>query len=371
MAIYEAGDPSDQVQRRSRVAGWLMLAFTAAIIVGLSFFPAPYVIDNPGPTYDTLGSVSVGEEEMDLILISGEETFESTGSFLLTTVTRSGNPESLPGWFDVMQGWFDPTRTVIPVDVAYPPGISFEQNREAAAIEMENSQQEAVAAALDYLGVAYTSRMVVSQAMEGGPSEGVLLPGDVILSANGMAVDTVSVLRGIIADSGVVSPMTLSVEREGSEIDVSVLPRMSEGQERVPMVGILVSGTYDFPIDVDIALENVGGPSAGLMFALGIVEKLSPADITQGKVFAGTGTIDAQGSIGPIGGIRHKMHGALNDGASWFFAPADNCPDLVGHIPNGLQVIPVATLEEAVEALESIHAGAPVAGCSSSSAFPQ
>ena len=363
MAIYEAGDPSDQVQRRSRVAGWLMLAFTAAIIIGLSFFPAPYVIDNPGPTYDTLGSVSVGEEDMELILISGEETFESTGSFLLTTVTRSGNPESLPGWIDVMQGWFDPTRTVIPVDVAYPPGISFEQNREAAAIEMENSQQEAVAAALDYLGVAYTSRMVVSQAIEGGPSEGVLLPGDVILSANGMAVDTVSGLREIIADSGVMSPMTLGVEREGSEIDVSLLPRMSEGPERVPMVGILVSGTYDFPIDVDIALENVGGPSAGLMFALGIVEKLSPADITQGKVFAGTGTIDAQGSVGPIGGIRHKMHGALNDGASWFFAPADNCPDLVGHIPDGLQVIPVATLAEAMEALESIHAGTPVAGC--------
>jgi PDZ domain-containing protein len=343
-----------------------MLAFTAAIIVGLSFFPAPYVIDNPGPTFDTLGSVSVGEEEMELILIVGEETFEATGSLLLTTVTRSGNPESLPGWFDVLRGWFDPTRTVIPVDVAYPPGISFEQNREAATIEMETSQQEAVAAALDYLGIAYTSRMVVSQAMEGGPSEGVLLPGDVILSANGMAVDTVSVLRGIIADSGVVSPMTITVEREGSPVDVAVLPRMSEGQERVPMVGILVSGTYDFPVDVDIALDNVGGPSAGLMFALGIVEKLSPADFTQGKVFAGTGTIDAQGSIGPIGGVRHKMHGALNDGARWFFVPADNCPDVVGHVPEGLQVIPVATLDDAMTALESIHAGDSVPRCSGS-----
>jgi PDZ domain-containing protein len=132
------------------------------------------------------------------------------------------------------------------------------------------------------------------------------------------------------------------------------------------MIGILVSGTYDFPIDVDIALDNVGGPSAGLMFALGIVEKLSPADITQGTVFAGTGTIDAQGVIGPIGGIRHKMQGALNDGATWFFAPADNCPDVVGHIPDGLQVIPVATLEDAMMALESIRAGNPVPGCAGS-----
>jgi Lon-like protease len=366
VAIYETEDPSDQVQRRSRLAGWLMLIFTAAIVIGLSFFPAPYVIDNPGPTYNTLGSVSVGDEEMELILISGEETYETTGSLLLTTVTRSGNPESLPGWLDVLQGWFDPTRTVIPVDVAYPPGISVEQNREAAAIEMENSQQEAVAAALDYLGIAYTSRMVVSQALEGGPSEGVLLSGDVILQANGMSVDTVSSFREMIADSGVITPMTITVEREGSPVDVQVLPRMSEGPERVPMVGILVSGTYDFPLDVDIALENVGGPSAGLMFALGIVEKLTVEDITAGQVIAGTGTIDAQGLVGPIGGIRHKMHGALNDGAAWFLAPADNCPDVLGHIPDGLQVIPVATLEGALDALESIRAGDELPRCAGS-----
>lgn len=340
-----------------------MLSFTAAIIIGLSFFPAPYVIDNPGPTYDTLGSVTVGEEQLELILISGEDTYETSGSLLLTTVTRSGNPESLPGWLDVLQGWFDPTRTVIPVDVAYPPGISVEQNREAAAIEMENSQQEAVAAALDYLGIAYTSRMVVSQALEGGPSEGVLLPGDVILEANGMSVETVSRLRDMIADSGVINPMTITLERDGSTLEVQVLPRMSEGEQRVPMIGILVAGTYDFPIEVDIALENVGGPSAGLMFALGTIEKLTAEDITEGLVIAGTGTIDAQGVVGPVGGVRHKMHGAVDDGADWFLAPAANCPDLVGHVPDGLTVIPVENLEGAIVALESIQSSRPLATC--------
>lgn len=363
MAIFEAGDPSDHVQRRSRVAGWLMLSFTMVIVVGLSFFPAPYVIDNPGPTYDTLGSVSVGEEEMELILISGGDTYQTSGSLLLTTVTRSGNPESLPGWFDVMQGWFDPRRTVIPVDVAYPPGISLEQNREAATIDMENSQQEAVAAALAHLGIAFSSRMVVSQALDGGPSEGVLFPGDVIVAANGTQVDTVSSFRDMIAESGVVTPMTLTLEREGSAIDVQVLPRMSDGADRAPMIGILVSGTYEFPLEVDIALENVGGPSAGLMFALGIVEKLTAEDLTAGQVIAGTGTIDAQGVIGPIGGIRHKMYGALQDGALWFLAPLDNCPDALGHIPDGLTVIPVATLDDAVAALDSIQNGDPVPTC--------
>ncbi|MEY2900340.1 MAG: hypothetical protein RL247_506 [Actinomycetota bacterium] len=366
MSLYQQGDPTEHVQSRSRVAGWLMLAFTFLIILGLSFFPAPYVIDNPGPTYDTLGAVPVGDDEMDLIQISGDATYESTGSLLLTTVTRSGNPESLPGWFDVMVGWFDPTRTVIPVDVAYPPGISLEQNREAAAIEMENSQQEAVAAALSYLGVPYTSKLVVSQALEGGPSEGVLLPGDVVLSASGIAVESVTQLREIIAESGVMTPLEMSVEREGQPVTVEILPRMSEGSERVPMIGILVSGTYEFPVDVDIALENVGGPSAGVMFALGIVEKMTPQDFTGGRIIAGSGTITAEGDVGPVGGIRHKMFGAHNDGAQWFLAPVDNCPDVIGHIPAGLTVIPVSTLADATRALELIETGGALPSCEGS-----
>ena len=109
-----------------------MLGLTGVIVAGLSLLPAPYVIDNPGPTYDTLGSVVGGDAEIDLIAITGREVFDTTGELRLTTVTRSGNPDSLPGWMDVMAGWLDPTRTVTPVDIAYPPGVTVEQNREAA-----------------------------------------------------------------------------------------------------------------------------------------------------------------------------------------------------------------------------------------------
>ena len=363
MSIFESDDPTAGVQQRSRRAGWLMLSLTAVIIVGISFFPAPYVIDNPGPTYDTLGSVEVGDTTLDLISISGGEVFDTTGEIRLTTVTRSGNPESLPGWLDVLAGWIDPTRTVIPVDVAYPPGVSVEQNREAAQIDMENSQQEAIAAALSYAGVPFTSTLVVSQALEGGPSEGVLLQDDLILQAMGTPVHTVTELRDLIAVSGVNVPLDLLIERAGREVDVQIVPRMSEGDSPMPMIGILVSGRYDFPLDIDIALENVGGPSAGLVFALGIVDKLSEEDLTAGGVFAGTGTINARGEIGSIGGIRHKMHGAVADGASWFLAPSDNCPDVLGHIPEGLQVIPVATLDDAVDALAGLREGTPVPAC--------
>lgn len=363
MTIFEQGDPSRVVQSRSKRVGWLMLALTAAIAVGLALLPAPYVIDNPGPTYDTLGNVSGSSGDIALINISGAPTFSASGQLRLTTVTRSGNPESLPGWVDVVSGWLDPTRTVIPVDVAYPPGVTVEQNREAARLEMQNSQQESVAAALRHAGVPYTSLLVVSQAMEGGPSEGVLKPGDVIVSAGGIMVRDVSQLREIIATSGTLQPLTLLLNREGRLMSQQVVPRMSQGDTKMPMIGILVSGRYEFPIDVDIALENVGGPSAGLMFALGVVEKLSSDDLTAGQVIAGSGTINADGQVGSIGGIRHKMHGALKDGATVFLAPLGNCNDVRGHIPNGLLVVPVATLDEAVEALALAAEGKPTPSC--------
>jgi PDZ domain-containing protein len=363
VAIFDQRDPSRLVQQRSKTVGWLMLAFTAVLAVGLAALPAPYVIDNPGPTYDTLGVVETSEGDYELIEISGQETFDTTGELRLTTVTRSGNPESLPGWIDVISGWFDPTSTVIPVDVAYPPGVTVEGNREAARLEMERSQQESVAAAFTFAGIPYSSFLVVSQALEGGPSEGVLLPGDVIEEAAGETITNVTQLREVIARSGVGTPLSLVVVRDGSSAELEIIPRMSEGPERMPMIGILVSGSYEFPIDVQIAIENVGGPSAGLMFALGVVEKLEREDITGGLVVAGTGTISAEGDVGSIGGIRHKMYGAKTDGASVFLAPAGNCGDLSGHVPEGLTVIPVETLADAVSALRAVNQGGTIPSC--------
>lgn len=363
MTIFQQRDPSRVVQQRSRTVGWLMLGITAVLTVGMATLPAPYVIDHPGPTYDTLGVVEGSEGEYALISISGSPTYPSTGQLRLTTVTRSGNPESLPGWFDVVTGWFDPTRTVIPVDVAYPPGVTLEQNREAARIEMENSQQESVAAALSYVGIPYESYLVVSSSLEGGPSEGVILAGDVVVSAGGEKVSTVTQLRELIRQSGVNKPFALSVNRDGAVVELEVIPRMSEGPEPMPMIGILVGGEYQFPLEVDIALKDVGGPSAGVIFALGVVEMLTAEDITGGLVVAGTGTISAAGDVGSIGGVRHKMNGAKNDGASVFIAPVSNCPDILGHEPEGVTVIPVTTLAEAVDALRAYHAGQPVPRC--------
>jgi len=363
VTIFEQRDPSRVVQQHSTTAGWLMLGITAVLAIGLAALPAPYVIDHPGPTYDTLGAVEGTQGEYELISISGRPTFETTGEIRLTTVTRSGNPENLPGWFDVIAGWFDPARTVIPVNVAYPPGVTLEENREAARVEMENSQQESIAAALSNVGIDYESYLVIVSALEDGPSEGVLLEGDVVVSAGGQKPSTVTQLRELIRLSGVNRPFAMTVNRDGELVELEVVPRLSQGAEPVPMIGILVGGRYSFPLDIEIALENVGGPSAGVVFALGVVEKLTEEDLTGGRVIAGTGTISAAGDVGSIGGVRHKMNGAKKDGASVFIAPAGNCQDIVGHEPDGLTVVPVATLQQAVDALRALQAGQPVAQC--------
>ncbi len=128
------------------------------------------------------------------------------------------------------------------------------------------------------------------------------------------------------------------------------------------ILGVLLQYQFKFPFDVKISLEKVGGPSAGMMFALGIVDTVTPGDLTGGKHVAGTGTITPDGAVGPIGGISQKMHGARSGGATLFLAPAANCDEVVGHIPDGLQVVRVENLAEARKAVELAASGADTSG---------
>ncbi len=131
------------------------------------------------------------------------------------------------------------------------------------------------------------------------------------------------------------------------------------------VLGVGVRMDYEFPIDVELQLDNVGGPSAGMMFALGIIDKLTPGAMTGGEIVAGTGTIDSAGEVGAIGGIRQKLWGAEDAGADWFLAPASNCDEVTGHVPDGLSVFAVSTLDEARTIVEAIGEGADTSGFAS------
>ncbi|WP_294179321.1 PDZ domain-containing protein [uncultured Schumannella sp.] len=346
-------------QNRTAIArgtGWVLLAGAVVGSLLLGSAPAPYVIEKPGPVYDTLGEVLIDGEAVPLIEIEGAESYPTSGELDLLTVRIQGNRTSQPSWIDIATAWFEPSSAVVPIEAIYPEDQSTEDAQEQSAIEMQNSQQEAIAAALTQLDIEYSGVVDVASVQEGSPAEGVLQAGDQILAAGGVPTPDVSALRERISENGAETPMAFLIRRDGVEQEVFATPELAT-DGTTPIIGVLVSGTYDFPIEVSIQLSSVGGPSAGMMFALGIFDKLTPGELTGGEHIAGTGTIAADGTVGAIGGIEQKMYGALAAGAEWFLAPAGNCDSVVGNIPDGLEVFKVATLDDALAVVETVGVG--------------
>lgn len=360
-----------EAHKRSRlgvkIGGWLVIITVAALLL-LALLPAPYVIDQPGPVFNTLGTEKINGKKVPLIEIVGEKSYPTAGALDLLTVSSVGNPDSLPTWFEVATAWLDPSKAVVPVKVAYPPGYSVQQAYQDGRIMMANSQKDAIAAALIELGYDLPRVVTVGALTDDSAAEGILEPGDVLVSVNGKEVTGVDDMRAIISDAGAGKPMPIEIRRNGIVKTVKVTPKLSKDTPPVPLVGVYPSISYTFPFEVKIQLENVGGPSGGQMFALGIIDKLTPGELNGGAHVAGTGTISASGEIGPIGGIRQKMFGARDAGAKWFLAPSLNCDEVVDHVPAGITVIPVSTLKDSLAALDIIRSGGPTSALPSCSA---
>jgi PDZ domain-containing protein len=339
------------------VIGWLLLIAAIAGTVVLGTLPAPYVIESPGPVYDTIGSVEIDGKSTDVIAIDGEKTYPVKGDLDMLTVRLTGTRQQPLTWIDLALAWFDPTRAVLPIDAVYPEGQTDEQSDEQSTADMQASQQEAVAAALGELGIDYTSIVTVGQVLDGFPADGVLEPGDRILTVDGTPIDGVTQLSAELASEPVGSSFELGIERDGEPQTVTLTTAASPDDATVPIVGIQPGAVYDFPFDVTISLADVGGPSAGTMLALGVYDKLTPGALAGGEHIAGTGTITADGQVGPIGGIRQKMFGAQAAGADWFLAPESNCDEVAGHVPGGLQVFAVSTLDDALKVVQTIADG--------------
>ncbi|THJ66092.1 PDZ domain-containing protein [Arthrobacter echini] len=328
------------------VSGGLALVLTAAAVL----LPSPYVLEAPGPTFNTIGEVD-GDP---LIQIDGAETFTPDGELDLTTVFVRGGPNGQVNVLDTIRAWADPDEDVLPEQLVYPEGTTSSELQEQNAVAMTSSQESAIAAALSHEDIDYTEELSVVGLGPDSAAEGLLQEGDVLRSIDGGEIDAIDTLREALNDGGGAA-VELTVVRDGTPREVSVVPK--ESDEGDYQLGVLLASTFDFPFDVTIQLDDVGGPSAGTMFALGIIDTLTEGDLTGGRHFAGTGTIDSGGSVGPIGGIAQKLIGARAGGAEFFLAPTENCDEVIGNIPEGLTVVSVATLDEAVEAVRTLGEG--------------
>ncbi|MEV7419832.1 PDZ domain-containing protein [Streptomyces sp. NPDC089919] len=344
-----------------------MLASTLmlfALLCAGVFIKVPYSEMSPGPTVNTLGD-SGGEA---VLQISGHKTYPTTGHLNMTTVRVTGADYDM-NLVEAVYGWLAHDNIVVPHENLYPDGKTDEQSTQENAEEFSQSQESAKVAALRELNIPVSQRVVVASVVKDSPAEGRLHAGDVIRSVDGTPVKQPGDVATLVTK-----------HKPGEKVEFVVVPakeaaaaekarREPVGTEKVTVVagkapddghaivGIRAGTDHTFPFTVDIKLSDVGGPSAGLMFALGIVDKLTPQDLTGGKFIAGTGTIDDDGKVGPIGGIQMKTIGARKAGARYFLTPAENCAAAAKDTPDGLTLVKVATIDDAVKALQKISKG--------------
>jgi PDZ domain-containing protein len=343
----------DRAWRLSARTVVLLVAGLSAIVLGgvISTLPVPYVVFSPGPVRDTLGQTADGQ---DLIVIEGTETFPTDGRLDLTTIRVAGGPLGRVSVLDAMQAYLDPARSLRPVETVYPPDETREEAREASAAQMVAAQQSAAVAALLQLDEDVPARLLVAGFSGNPASEAVLEEGDVVTAVDDETVEGSGELVELLQTYSPGDVVDITVER--GEETVTEPIELASSDEGSVILGVLIQPEYELPFEVAYDVGGIGGPSAGLMFSLGIYDKLTPGALTAGAHVAGTGTMADDGSVGDIDVIQQKMVGARDVGAQWFLAPAGNCEDVVGAVPSGLEVTAVATLDEAITAVEAVAA---------------
>jgi PDZ domain-containing protein len=320
---------------------WTGAVLVAALVAGLNFYQLPVVTLLPGPVEDVLPQVKV---------TGGTRTYPTKGNLYLTTV---GVDEKV-NFYEALLDFADRDVQVVPRSVLYPDGQTEQETDLQNAAEMDNSKLAATVVGLRRAGIKVDTDpdgVRIAGVLPGSAAEGNLRADDKVLAVGGVAVHGSEEIRAQIGKARIGQKLAFQVQRGSVTTTVQVVPRPAPDDRRRPYVGVSLADIFDFPVDVDIQTENIGGPSAGLMFALSIVEKLGPEDLTRGRKVAGTGTIDYGGKVGPIGGIQQKLIAARRTGATIFLCPQDNYDEARRGTPRGLDLVPVRTIDEALSFL--------------------
>lgn len=329
------------------VAAILLVALICVAILR----PAPYVTMKPGQTVDTLGETDRGP-----IIEFGPKakTYETTGELRMTTVSVT-SPDSRVNLSQALQAWFDSDTALVPRDLVYPPEQSVEEAEEETHLEMTGSQSSAQIAGLTEAGYDVDEVIQVVSVTPDGPADGDLEAGDRLTAVDGEPVSSSERAVQAIRDREPGDSVELTVERDGERRTVELVTEPSPDDDSVPVVGVSVGMVADFPFSIKFNVDPaIGGPSAGSMFALAIYDKLTRGPLTDGQAIAGTGEIDTNGRIGSIGGIQQKILAAASVGADLFLVPKDNCGEAVDIDVDGIRLVEIETLHQAVTSLEAL-----------------
>jgi len=342
----------------SRRAGLVLVTVVVALaaIAVLNLVHVSKVIYRPGPAYDTLGEI----DGTPIIEVEGLESYPTSGTLDFTTITLSGGPRFPVSAWEWMAASLDPTSSIADEDEVFPEDVTASEVREQNLELMSGSQQQAAVVALRAIGEEVPEEVKVAQVMKDQPADGVLKVNDRIMAVGDTSIRTPDDLRAILQEVEPGEAAAFTIERDGKKQQLEVPTTAQTGTDEDgtevsrTIIGIFPASDFDLPYEVSINAGNVGGPSAGLMFTLAVYDTITPGELTGGRDFAGTGTINSEGEIGPIGGIRQKLIAADRAGADYFLAPADNCSEIVGNIPEGLTVARVASFDEARDVVEAV-----------------
>ena len=328
-----------------------LLFVTLAAVIAM--VPVPFVSWSPGSTYDLLGTVEVEGSEVAAIQIDGAETHPVAGEVRMATVsvTRPDSALTLP---EALLSYWMPAREVLPRDAVYRPGAKADELQDDSVRLMDDSQTSAVVAALRVAGIEVEELPMVSWVSIAGPAHDQLMPGDLIVAVDNQPVERRSDVQRAIAEHRIGDAVKFDLVRDRVRLSRTVTTRASSTEPSTPAVGIGLDTGFRYEPRVTFPLEPaIGGPSAGLPFAIAIYSMLTSDDVLDGRVVAGTGTLAAGGQVGQIGAVQEKIAAAVQDGATVFLLPSANCEDAkVSH--EGLRLVPVDNLGDALAALEAL-----------------
>lgn len=298
----------------------------------------PYAAEGPGPTFDTLGEYR-GENVVD---ITGAELDDTEGNLNMTTVeVRTGMTLA-----QAVRRWLSED-TLVPIDHFIRPGETIEEVSERNEVLFTSSESAATVAAMNYLDRPVEVR--VAGVAEGSAADGELRDGDIIRAVDGTAVTMPVEVQEAVRAKKPGDRIRLEIGGEDGDRSLDVTLGNHDDHPDVPLLGVLMEAAPADGVSVSYNLEDIGGPSAGMMFSLAVVDKLSDGPLNGGRFVAGTGTIDAAGDVGPIGGIAHKVRAARDAGAEVFLAPSENCAEAVSRDHGEMAVLKVDTLTEAID----------------------